>query len=500
MRIALLLIMGLLTACSSPPQYLSDRGLGTEKVRVSATKTSLDDILIGKAWAANCQGIDQLDPNAANDGYFKVQARWSLLNCIHSNGKPRKLVVLLDGTANDKDDSTNIWQMYNMALIRSLADTGQGGEPVIAYYDKGVGTSPVTPISGAAFGNGVSINIRQAYRFLVEAYQPGDQIYLFGFSRGAFTARSLNGFIEFAGLAKFDTLKANGLDATPLFGWAGHMHNVVKDMYDLYHVKNTGNPRFYQDLRARLHAYRKSHGIDAYGIDADGNEIPGKQVVVKVIGVFDTVPAVGWGLDEDPDGHRLELYADAGYQAMSLDEQREAFRLLRFGVPQTQGQTLEEVWFAGVHADVGGGYLNKQNLAGCGKSPYGENPEGAVGLESIPLRWMLEKLKSEQLFPDDPWPPACIGAHLHDEYFDAPSALSWLYKNAGLFRRKPVEMDRVHISVYQRMDIGKLEDPHQAREPGGRYQPVNIGHEPLNVFRTAGADESGKKLPVSAVQ
>lgn len=75
--------------------------------------------------------------------------------------------------------------------------------------------------------------------------------------------------------------------------------------------------------------------------------------MVKVIGVFDTVPAVGTNLKEEPDEHRLELYAERGYHAMSLDEQRASFRLLRFGLQQSKSQVLEEVWFAGVHADVG---------------------------------------------------------------------------------------------------------------------------------------------------
>ena len=109
------------------------------------------------------------------------------------------------------------------------------------------------------------------------------------------------------------------------------------------------------------------------------------------------------------------------------------------------------------------------------------------------MRWMLGRLKKEQLFPDDPWPPACVGARLHDEYFDASATLSWLYKNAGLYRRKPVEMDRVDSSVYQRMAIRQLADPHPMREPDGRYQPVNIGYEPQCVFRTEGADESAGK-------
>lgn len=480
MHKGLLLVASILAGCSTPTQHLTsvdNQGL------VSLTKSSAvsdpDKMLVQKA--QDCAGSNDFPFSEKDDAYDKVRARWKLLNCIHKGPERRKLVVFLDGTANDKEDSTNIWRLYNLALARSLADANdkdatKGGQRVIPFYDQGVGTSPYAPLSGAALGSGVSMNIRQAYRFLVEAYQPGDTIYLFGFSRGAFTARSLNGFIEYAGLAKRDTVKADKLDDTFLLWWAGNFHSKVDEMYDRYHTSNTGSATFEEELRTTLKQYRKQEGIKIYGDD------PGeKKVVVDVIGVFDTVPAIGLGLDEDPDGHRLELYARKGFHAMSLDEQRDDFRLQRFGVPQYGSQQLQEVWFAGAHADVGGGYADKFKGDSCG-APSNSDTSPPVGLEATPLRWMLEQVDSDQLFASAPRPQECLSAQLHDEYFDADWYLSWLYKNAGLLRRKPVEHDFVHGSVLARMDICQLPDYHPQREPEKRYRPVNLGHNPEGTF------------------
>ncbi|MGE7955392.1 DUF2235 domain-containing protein [Pseudomonas sp. NPDC089530] len=459
MRIALLLSLALLSACSTPPHSALD---------LQTTQT-LDHQLLAKARTAPPQATAQkcastFDIENVKDGYFKVRERWKLLDCLYGDNPPRKLVVLLDGTENTKEDNTNIWRLYNLALQQA-----KDGARVIPYYDKGVSTSATTPF-GAVFGSGVSLNIRQAYRFLIEAYRPGDEIYLFGFSRGAFTARSLNGFIEIAGLPS--NLKPDTWDDSRLWGWTGHMHDVVKDMYDLYKSRNDGVPGFDDALRSRLEQYRHANGIRIYG-DAPGKA--DEKVVVKVIGVFDTVPAVGANLTEEPDEHRLELYAQRGYHAMSLDEQRASFRLLRFGLPQSKSQVLEEVWFAGAHADVGGGYLNEPDTAQCGKSPYAT--QGGQGLETIPLNWMLKNLEPDGIFANGAsLPGECIGGPLHDEFHDAKYLVSSAYKETGLIRRKPVEHDKVHASVFQRMDIPRLAAPHPQREPGARYDPINLGY------------------------
>lgn len=480
MRKGLLLIACTLVGCSTPPQNLAPLSETAFSPAIAPRHASKDPDEVLAQKAQGCPGSKAFPFSKQDDSYEKVRARWKLLNCLHKGPSPRKLVVLLDGTANDKEDSTNIWRLYNLALARSIADKNDddtnGGQRVIPFYDKGVGTDPYTPISGAMFGSGVSINIRQGYRFLAEAYQPGDQIYLFGFSRGAFTARSLNGFIEFAGLAKLDSVRPDTLDSTFLLRWAGNFHRKIEGMYEVYHTPNNGSAAFEKALRTKLKEYREKEGIRIHG-DEKGETKP----VVEVIGVFDTVPAIGFGLDEDPDGHRLELYANRGYHAMSLDEQRDSFRLQRFGVPQYDYQQLDEVWFAGAHADVGGGYANGFNASICTTT---QDPQvsAAVGLEATPLRWMLERVGDQRLFASTPWPQECLNATLHDEYFDAPSVLSHFYQNAGLLRRKPVNYDKVHGSVLARMNFCKLPNSHPEREPERKYRPVNLGHDPEKTF------------------
>lgn len=477
MRKTLLLIICTLTGCSTPPQYLApmSESVSTAVPASQRVKKDPDKVLVQKA--RGCPGVDTFPFSKPDDAYEKVRARWALLNCLHKGPEPRKLVVLLDGTANDKEDSTNIWRLYNLALSSSLADKNSpDSSRVIPFYDKGVGTDPYTPVSGAMFGAGVNTNIRQGYRFLAETYKPGDQIYLFGFSRGAFTARSLSGFIEFAGLAELDTVKPDTLDSTFMLRWAGNFHRKIQGMYRVYNRTNDGSATFEETLRTDLETYRQDKGIRIHG-DKPGEPRP----VVEVIGVFDTAPAIGFGLDEDPDGHRLELYAKRGYHAMSLDEQRDSFRLQRFGVPQYDYQQLEEVWFAGAHADVGGGYSKGFDASMCAKNL---DPEAAdpVGLEATPLRWMLEQVKDQRLFASTAWPQECLNARLHDEYFDASVLLSHFYQNAGLLRRKPVNHDKVHGSVLARMKFCALPNHHPKREPSQKYHPTNLGHDPEKTF------------------
>jgi uncharacterized protein (DUF2235 family) len=405
--------------------------------------------------------IDELNAGEPDDSYANVRARWQQFNCYYSDRQSRALVVLLDGTGNDKHSETNIWRMYNLALAKAVE-----GHPIIPFYDKGVGTNS-QKLTGNVFGSGIGMNIRQAYRFLVEAYRPGDKIYLFGFSRGAFTARTLNGLLEFSGLAKLETVKPNALDETPFLWHLGNLHNKVSGLYATYRHSNSGRATFDKELRNRLDEYKRKEGIETYPIK------------VEAIGVFDTVPSLGFFLDDDPDNHRLELYAGRGYHAMSLDEQRDSFRLQRFGVPQHDRQILEEVWFAGGHSDVGGGYGKNNNAVDCidlSSSPTESQP---IGLEGTPLRWMLDRFKTDQLFVSSSLPKECISGVLHDEYF---GTFGRIYQSHGLLRRRPVAFDSVHESVLTRMRYAKLPKPNQHRENGGTYKPQNLGHDPSQTF------------------
>jgi hypothetical protein len=399
-----------------------------------------------------CQNADYLGPDGITDSFIGNQKIWSEFNDYYSDENGRKLVVFLDGTGDDKEDSSNIRVLYRMAVSQACLN-----KPVIPYYDKGIGAKWFDSIAGGAVGEGASLNIRQAYRFLVSTYKTGDEIYIFGFSRGAFTARSLNGFLEYAGLLDRRTIKKEGADI--LFSWSGTstLHITVKDIFNRYHVKHDGTDSFESRLKSDIEKYEHEKYPD----------LKFDKVTVKAIGVFDTVPALGIANDEEPDNHRLDLYAQKGFHALSLDEQRNKFRLLRFDEVKLQsGQELHEVWFPGVHANIGGGYAK---TIGC-NTDKSNSPSYYDGLEATPLNWMLEQFNQEDIFPQIGQFQECVDGIMHDEFFDNAG----LYKKMGIIRRKPLIGDTLHQSVASRIELAKLFKANENRESTGQYRPANL--------------------------
>src|SRR5687768_14597466 len=109
----------------------------------------------------------------------------------------KRLSIFLDGTWNDEGSATNVH-----SLSQLVAAVGNDGIPQEKYYDSGVGTRWHNKVTGGALGRGLSENVRQAYAWLLKKYEDGDEVYIFGFSRGAYTARSLGGLIAGCGLAR----------------------------------------------------------------------------------------------------------------------------------------------------------------------------------------------------------------------------------------------------------------------------------------------------------
>ncbi|ULA63231.1 MAG: conserved exported protein of unknown function [Nitrospira sp.] len=381
------------------------------------------------------EAVDELD-----DSYLANRDLWETFNKRYEKDSGRRLVVFMDGTGNDKSNHTNVRKLYRLAVQQACS-----GQPVIPYYDKGVGAKWFDRVRGGLGGRGTSLNIRQAYRFLVESYKPDDEIYLIGFSRGAFTARSLNGFIELAGLIDKKTITPRWYDGGHVPG-VSSLHLTVKAIYDVYQTKYDGIPDFEKRLKAKLEDEEYDLGVKSY------------KVKVSAIGVFDTVPALGILQDDEPDSHRLDLYATQGFHALSLDEQRDAFRLLRFDPLRLDGdQQLSEVWFAGVHSDVGGSYSMSYDCVAA---------DGFAGLATTPLNWMIRKLDGFRIFPEEKQYVECVKGRMHDEYFDG---VHFIYENMGAFQRKPRPGDSVHSSVVKRMSEEPLCRPHEKREPGGHY-------------------------------
>jgi uncharacterized protein (DUF2235 family) len=254
----------------------------------------------------------------------------------------KRLVVCCDGTWNDSDQGTDYTNVARLAWsIKPVADNGVSQ---IVFYQSGVGTAgtKVSKIIGGAIGAGLSYNMRDAYSFICTNYCEGDEIFLFGFSRGAYTARCIGGLIGFAGL-----IGKRDLD---------QFHTLWK----AYKDRDTAT-------LARFETRKKDPPI-------------------KCIGVWDTVGSVGIPEDLDRLGvfkkyygffdATLGAHVEHAFHALALDERRKNFvPTLWEQTPagKAKGQELKQVWFAGVHSDVGGGYP-------------------VHGTSDIPLAWMASEV------------------------------------------------------------------------------------------------------------
>ena len=263
----------------------------------------------------------------------------------------RRIVICTDGTWNEpdqKNEGFDVRRPSNVVKVaRGVLPVTSDGVSQIVYYDQGVGThSFVDKLLGGATGVGLVDNILQAYRFLVHNYQFGDQIYLFGFSRGAYTARSLSGLINAIRLLRKDQVY-----------W-------LPEGYELYRSKAT---------QATLKKYRT----------LNKSTIP----PIEAVCVWDTVGAVGIPIGFLKEISRrkysfhdqiLSSNVDHGYHALAIDEKRDSFEPTLWLGKSRSDQILEQIWFAGVHSGIGGGYRDD-------------------GLADCALHWMVEKASSHGL-------------------------------------------------------------------------------------------------------
>ncbi|WID97470.1 DUF2235 domain-containing protein [Bosea vestrisii] len=268
----------------------------------------------------------------------------------------RRHLLFLDGTWNSDDregEQTHIVRLRNLAMPKVKA-AAAGGKPENTiclqsiYYDSGVGTglSRLDRFVGGAIGAGLSTNVRQAYRYLSAVYHPGDEICVFGFSRGAYTARSLVGYIAASGLLR----REHCSEANETAAWA--------------YYRIPPKQRF-------------------PGSAASRDRLVHENVRIRAMGVFDTVGALGipstWARVinrlflqfHDTEVSRIVDYA---FHALAIDEKREPFQAAVWQRPRHEEfKRIEQVWFPGVHSDIGGGYSDHR-------------------LGDIVLNWMIERL------------------------------------------------------------------------------------------------------------
>lgn len=281
----------------------------------------------------------------------------------------KRLVVCCDGTWNtpDQKDRGEVRPSNVAKLALAVAPLDPHGTRQLVYYDKGVGTDWYNKLLGGLTGEGISQNILQAYSHLVEHYEEGDEVYLFGFSRGAYTVRSTVGLIRNSGLLRRE------------------QRGRLKEAYQLYRRRDDKSHP--SSIEAEL--FRKSYA---------------RAIPIHCLGVWDTVGALGIPVKHFELTNKLldtlhgftfhdvalsSSVANA-FQALAVDERRGAFEpCLWQQQPHAKGkQRLEQLWFAGVHTNVGGGYQD-------------------CGLSDCAFAWMRERAQACGLAYD----PAALARH-----------------------------------------------------------------------------------------
>lgn len=289
-----------------------------------------------------------------------------------------RLILLYDGTDNTRKDRTNVWRTHEL-----LAAEGADGVPQEKQYIEGVGTEFGELLRGSIFGKGVARKIREGYKWLVERYQDDAEIYVFGFSRGAFTARSLVQMIATCGLARKDTLKE----------WS------AEDIFDRYAAISQQDAEVIRPIW-RLRYWQRHPEEAPSGWQPDAQEVRllddarMREVKIRMAGLWDTVGAIGVDALQNKDASHAKSAAhnvrptraqDYGYHALAIDEHRPMFEATlwrTFAKTGEEERTLarytpyyEQRWFIGAHSDIGGGY-------------------GDDDLPDISLNWMMQKASS----------------------------------------------------------------------------------------------------------
>jgi uncharacterized protein (DUF2235 family) len=284
---------------------------------------------------------------------------------------PRRLVVCLDGTWNKRESGTNVYHLANLVQEGKVDDDTR---QQLVYYDEGVGTGVLDNVTGGAFGIGLSANVREAYDWLVEKYRDGerhghaDEIYIFGFSRGAFTARSLTGLISRCGLLH------RGAPMPPEQLWVGYRQLGTA------HEAQGERPPF-RRLRELKQAPWATTApalrplVPLKDLNATERLLFrwSRRVPVHCLAVFDTVGALGvdalaipWLQERRAAFHDTQLSEIVvnAFQALAIDEHRASFAHIPWTRPTSdpsppdqtaQGGQIEQRWFAGAHANIGGG-------------------------------------------------------------------------------------------------------------------------------------------------
>lgn len=362
---------------------------------------------------------------------------------------PKNIVICSDGTGNTaiKGRGTNVFKLYEAVDLEGHK-TNRALTRQIAFYDDGVGTGRlrVWRLLSGALGWGLSRNVRQLYADLARTYDPGDQIFLFGFSRGAFTVRTLAGFMATCGIV--DRARCPTDD---------DLRRAVREAYRAYRDRyQTALGRFLRwifrrgavpAVPARVTAVRERHAVRHAGAAEEW------QVPIHFVGVWDTVDAVGlptaWLADlinwtvyrfKFPD-RRLSPLVRRARHALAIDDERQTFHPVLWDETGEPPGRIEQVWFAGVHSNVGGGYPKQ-------------------GMSLVALVWMMEEAEAaglrfstldRQLYHER--------QNVYDKRYDSRAGLAFFYRYkprdiGGMCSKHGIKTPRIHTSAIERVVQG----------------------------------------------
>lgn len=314
----------------------------------------------------------------------------------------RNVIVGLDGTWNDPTQlDEGKAAPTNVARFKSLLKRGQR-----FHYEEGVGTGMWEAVRGGIYGFGLDEKILGAYRFLCRCFAESDwkreenKVFLLGFSRGAYAARRLSGLIAHSGIP----VKVEDTELG----------------FELYKTRDFQSPPTLK------------------------NEQRFFDITVEMVGVWDTVKATN---DADYHDNELSYNVVAGYQAMAIDEQRKVFPVLRWD----KDPRVTQVWFAGVHADIGGGYAD-------------------AGLSDFALQWMVLRglehgldFKEKDFYKLQPRPDG----PMHQSY-------EGVWKAFGKEDRSVEAADLIHPSVAERIEALASYRPALPRDPVYWDEPYQL--------------------------
>ena len=371
-------------------------------------------------------------------------------------GRPRRrLVVCCDGTWN-RSDAKNITNVEKIARTIQTDPTLSGGTEQLVEYVAGVGVGyQVDRLLGGWLGAGVFANVRAGYRFLALNYEPGDEIYLFGFSRGAYTARSIAGMIGNTGLLTRRSLVL------------GHLGEALE--------------RYKH--RPAIPAGSKFQTSEAFREACCHPDTP-----IAFLGVFDTVGALGVPtvLHTDHQFHDVKLGRGVrvARQALAIDERRRTFAPCLWSVSddspemvdvpgpdgkQAKVSRVKQVWFQGVHTDVGGGY-----------------PES--GLSDTTLRWMTEQAGTCGLVFDRPMLDLFLDSGQPAKPHTSMKPLFWFANAFERIRPRPEVMKGTFVHGERNLTPTPIPDrPAPGEEPEESSIPVRLASSTRAAYDSSSA-------------